>query len=71
MAFDLNDEINDNYYKWTSIADEPSFIIGREALTIAENKKYIIRHPINMDSLIASFLISLYSMTLRKFQNFV
>ena len=26
---DLNDDISDNNYKWTSVSNEPSFLIGR------------------------------------------
>ena len=26
---DLNDDISDNNYKWTSVANEPSFLVGR------------------------------------------
>jgi actin-related protein 8 len=46
IAADLNEDIIENNYKWTSISNEPSFLIGREALTIKELNKYIIRHPI-------------------------
>jgi actin-related protein 8 len=46
MAADLNEDITENNYKWTSISNEPSFLIGREALTINELNKYIIRYPI-------------------------
>jgi len=43
---DLNEDISDNNYKWTSISSEPSYLVGREALTISETDKYIIRYPI-------------------------
>lgn len=46
MSYDLNDDIGDNNYKWTSIINEPANLIGREALTIQEIDKYIIRYPI-------------------------
>lgn len=46
MASDLNEDIVDNNYKWTSISSEPRFLVGREALTIAEQNKYLLRYPI-------------------------
>ncbi len=46
ISNDLNEDLFDNNYKWTSISGEPSYLVGREALTIAENQKYLLRHPI-------------------------
>ncbi len=43
---DLNEDISDNNFKWTSIASEPSYLVGREALTISESDKYVVRYPI-------------------------
>lgn len=46
MAYDINEDIPDNYYKWTSTANKPSYLVGREALTIAETEQYQLRYPI-------------------------
>ncbi len=46
MSNDLNDDLADNNYKWTNISERPKYLIGREALTIFENKFYILRKPI-------------------------
>lgn len=46
MAYDTNEDITDNNYKWTSISNEPSYLVGREALSIAERDKYLLRYPI-------------------------
>lgn len=29
MTVDINDDVSDNNYKWTSIASEPSYLVGR------------------------------------------
>jgi hypothetical protein len=46
LATDLNEDVVENNYKWTSVINEPSYLVGREALTINEEDKYIIRFPI-------------------------
>jgi actin-related protein 8 len=46
MSFDLNEDILENNYKWTSTEDRPSFLVGREAQTIFDIENYILRHPI-------------------------
>ena len=46
ISNDLNEDIADNNYKWTSTSTEPSYLVGREALTIGETEKYLIRYPI-------------------------
>jgi actin-related protein 8 len=46
MSADLNEDIFDNNYKWISISGEPHYLVGREAVTIAETEKYLLRYPI-------------------------
>ena len=47
MAYDLNEDIVDNNFKWTSLETNPDILIGREALCIpSNNNDYEIRFPI-------------------------
>ena len=47
MAYDLNEDIVDNNFKWTSLDNKPDILIGREALCIpSNNNDYEIRFPI-------------------------
>ena len=47
MAYDLNEDIVDNNFKWTSLESNPDILIGREALCIpSNNNDYEIRFPI-------------------------
>ena len=47
MAHDLNEDIVDNNFKWTSLDSNPEILIGREALCIpSNNNDYEIRFPI-------------------------
>ena len=47
MAYDLNEDIVDNNFKWTSLDSNPDILIGREALCIpSNNSDYEIRFPI-------------------------
>ena len=47
MASDLNEDIVDNNFKWTSLETNPDVLIGREALCIpSNNNEYEIRFPI-------------------------
>ena len=47
MAYDLNEDIVDNNFKWTSLETNPDVLIGREALCIpSNNSDYEIRFPI-------------------------
>jgi hypothetical protein len=46
MSGDLNEDIFENNYKWTATSCEPKYLVGREALTIAENDMYLLRCPI-------------------------
>lgn len=46
MAIDINEDIMDNNFKWISIKSDPSYIIGREALSIYERERYLLRYPI-------------------------
>ena len=47
ISNDLNDDITDNNFKWTSLSSKPNILIGREALCIpTNNNDYEIRFPI-------------------------
>lgn len=46
ISNDTNEDIGDNNFKWTAISSEPSYLIGREALSISETEKYWLRYPI-------------------------
>ena len=47
ISNDLNEDINDNNFKWTSLASKPKILIGREALSIpSNNNDYKLRYPI-------------------------
>jgi actin-related protein 8 len=47
ISNDLNDDITDNNFKWTSLASKPRTLIGREALCIpSNNNDYEVRFPI-------------------------
>ena len=47
ISNDLNDDITDNNFKWTSLTSKPKILIGREALCIpSNNNEYEIRYPI-------------------------
>ena len=47
MAYDLNEDIVDNNFKWTNLDNNPDVLIGREALCIpSNNSDYEIRFPI-------------------------
>ena len=47
ISNDLNDDITDNIFKWTSLSSKPKILIGREALCIPNNNNdYEIRFPI-------------------------
>ena len=47
ISNDLNDDITDNNFKWTSLSSKPKILIGREALCIPNNNnEYEIRFPI-------------------------
>ena len=47
ISNDLNDDITDNNFKWTSLSSKPKILIGREALCIPNNNNdYEIRFPI-------------------------
>jgi actin-related protein 8 len=46
ISHDPNEDISDNIFKWTSVSEKPSYLVGREALTISETEKYLLRHPI-------------------------
>ena len=47
MSLDLNDDILNNNFKWTSLSTKPEYLIGREALCIPDNiKDYELRYPI-------------------------
>ena len=47
ISNDLNEDIIDNNFKWTSLSSKPNILIGREALCIpSNNKDYEIRFPI-------------------------
>ena len=37
ISNDLNDDITDNNFKWTSLSSKPKILIGREALCIPNN----------------------------------
>ena len=47
ISNDLNDDITDNNFKWTSLNSKPKILFGREALCIPTNdNNYEIRFPI-------------------------
>lgn len=46
ISLDINEDIVDNNFKWISIQSDPSFIIGREALSLHEKERYLLRYPI-------------------------
>ena len=47
MSLDLNEDIVNNNFKWTSLNENPLFLIGKEALCIPDSiNDYIIRNPI-------------------------
>ena len=47
ISNDLNDDIIDNNFKWTSLTSKPKTLIGREALCIpSNNNDYEVRFPI-------------------------
>ena len=47
ISNDLNDDIIDNNFKWTSLTSKPRTLIGREALCIpSNNNDYEVRFPI-------------------------
>ena len=47
ISNDLNDDITDNNFKWTSLSSKPKILFGREALCIpTNNNDYEIRFPI-------------------------
>ena len=47
MSLDLNEDIVNNNFKWTSLNDNPKYLVGKEALCIPDNiNDYIIRYPI-------------------------
>lgn len=48
MTKDLNEDINDNNFKWTQMADKPKILVGREALCIPDtvNNEYTLHYPI-------------------------
>ena len=47
ISNDLNDDITDNNFKWTSLYSKPKTLIGREALCIpSNNNDYDLRFPI-------------------------
>ena len=46
ISQDINEDITENNFKWTSITSDPSYIIGREALSVNEQEKYLLRYPI-------------------------
>ena len=47
ISNDLNEDITDNNFKWTSLNSKPDLLIGREALCIpSNNNDYEVRFPI-------------------------
>ena len=47
ISNDLNEDINDNNFKWTTLNSKPNILIGREALCIpTNNNDYEVRFPI-------------------------
>ena len=47
MSLDLNEDIVDNNFKWTSLTSEPDYLVGREALCIPNTSTdYELRYPI-------------------------
>ena len=47
LSNDLNFDIVDNNFKWTSLSSKPKILIGREALCIpSNNNEYEVRFPI-------------------------
>ena len=47
IANDINEDIVDNNFKWTSLESNPDILIGREALCIpSNNSDYDVRFPI-------------------------
>ena len=47
ISNDLNEDITDNNFKWTSLNSKPDILIGREALCIpSNNNDYEVRFPI-------------------------
>lgn len=46
MSSDLNDDLQDNNFKWTNLSLKPKVLIGREALTVPNEHEYIIHKPI-------------------------
>ena len=47
ISNDLNEDITDNNFKWTSLNSKPVLLIGREALCIpSNNNDYEVRFPI-------------------------
>lgn len=46
MSLDINEDISDNNFKWTSLVNSPSYLVGREALSLWNSDDYVVRFPI-------------------------
>lgn len=44
ITIDINEDIKDNYFKWAD--EDEQFLIGRDALSISNEKKYSVHQPI-------------------------